>query len=116
MVSIGALFLSDFWPFYIELGSILGERAHGSGNETQEHVLVRRKNIILWLPLLGKSLELRVCSEVHTLVSSLPEGSERDSAVQSTETLLADDGVQSVRSIAVLWHVERVSHRVALGL
>jgi hypothetical protein len=46
----------------------------------------------------------------------LTEGGETDSAVEGTETLLADDGEGAVGGVAVLGDVEGVGHRVALSL
>jgi len=58
--------------------------------------------------LIGESKE----KTEHTLSQS----SERDTTVQRTEALLLDDRVQSVSSVAVLWHVEWVGHGVVLSL
>ena len=50
------------------------------------------------------------------MVGALPQRGQGDAAVESAGALLADDGVQAVRRVAVLWDVERVGHGVVLRL
>ena len=51
-----------------------------------------------------------------TLVGSLSQCSQADTAVQSFRSFFPQDDKQGVSGVAVLWHVERVRHRVHLSL
>jgi hypothetical protein len=52
----------------------------------------------------------------RTLVRSLTESGKSDTAVKRPESLFAKDEVQRMGSVTVLGNVERVGHRVNLGL
>lgn len=96
----------------------VGERADGTGDQTDDHGLIRGQFTggILRLVFLEHSLQFRVSREVGGLVGSLAEGSERDTAVQSAETFLLDDGEQGVGSAAIFRCVEGISQTVRLRL
>lgn len=94
----------------------VGEGTHGTGDETEEEMLIGGKLLVLGLDLLEVLLHVGVCSEVDGLVGTLAEGGEGDTTVESGEALLADDGVRSVSSVTVTRDVERIGHGVMLSL
>lgn len=94
-------------------GSV-GEWSHGTGDETEEHGLVRRKTgiLVLRLEVLCPLLEVLVGSEVDTLVGSLAESGESNTTVESGESLLADNSVKGVGGIAVTGNISGVGQGV----
>lgn len=96
----------------------VGERTHGTGNETDEGGLVRGQVLadVLGLPLIEPLLEVAVSSEVDSLVGTLAESGQGNTTVERTETLLLDDSVERMGGVAVLGNVQRISHGVVLGL
>jgi len=91
------------------------QRSHRTGHQPNKHSLVTGQ-ISGALPFLELGAEFRVGSEVHGLVGALAESSEGDTAVESADAFFADDGVEGVGGVAVLWDVEGVGHGVVLGL
>lgn len=98
-------------------GSV-GEGADGTGDQTNQGGLVSGQLAVavFWLPALQASLQFRVCGEVGSLVGSLSEGCQGDTAVQNAEAFFLDHGEQSVRGTAVLRGIQGVSQTVVLGL
>jgi hypothetical protein len=89
----------------------------GTGDQTDDGSLPRGKDTLeLGLHLVKSGLELRVDSEVNTLVGGLSGGSENHTSVQSRGTLLSNNGVETVSSVSVLGDIEGISHGVVLGL
>lgn len=98
-------------------GSI-AERAHGAADKANDgclpagEVTVR----ILRLVVLEPVLKVRVRREVDSLVRSLSQSRQTDTAIQRTDALLLDDSVQRMRRVSVLWNIQRVGHGVVLRL
>ncbi len=92
----------------------IGERAHRAGDESNQHVLVRRQLGRVGLQPLRELLELLVRGEVRALVRRLPQRGERDAAVERGGALLAHDCVHGVSCVAVARRLERVRERVAV--
>lgn len=96
----------------------VAQRTHGTRDEANDGGLPAGKGsaLVLGLPDLQPLLEVAVGGEVDGLVRTLSERSQRDTTVQSAETFLLDDGVESVGGVAVLGDVEGIGHGVVLGL
>src|SRR5579859_7522865 len=92
--------------------------SHSTRQPSQQEMLPtgQLRSVVLWLVLFSPFLECLVSCKVDCLIGSLSYSGESNTAIQSAESFFFDHSICSMCGVAVLGHIERIGHRVVLGL